>query len=189
MARISDLWRLWGRRNASYGVVDRKSGARYRITADAGTLAVSRLRRGAAMMLLLGLGLLAVFVIAVSATDGTDAWWISTFGAMAVVLSLLLVPVGGVGMVRWSRRLRSVRRHGWRRGQAMIGPNRWNRAVLRITCGRDTHTVVTTRPVGFPVPITLGRSAVYLGGAGDHLTVLFLDVPFLAAVKPTDRDS
>jgi hypothetical protein len=188
MARSSDLWRLWGRRNASYGMPGRGSCARYRITADVGTLAVGRLRRGAAVTLLLGLGLFAAFDVGVTAgTEVDDPWWITVPGTTALVLSLLLVPAGAIGLVRWSRRLRSVRRHGWRRGHAEISANRWNGSVLTITCGRDVHTVVTTRPVGFPVPITLARSAVYLGGAGNHVTVLFLDVPFLAAAKAIDK--
>lgn len=115
---------------------------------------------------------------------GNDPYWVTLLIATTLVASAIVLPSGGICLVRWSRRLRSVRRHGWRQGRADIGDTRWQRTILTIFTGPDVITVATTRPIALPIPFDVTRSAVHLGGQGKHLTVMFLTGPFLVPAKP-----
>ena len=117
-----------------------------------------------------------------------DPTWVTILLVIGIVLSLVLLPAGTISLVRWSRRLRSVRRHGWRHCRAYIDDATWSHSYLTITCGDDTRTVVTTLPVVMPIPVNFSRSTVYLGGAGKHLTVLLLTIPIILSAKPIDAE-
>jgi hypothetical protein len=151
---------------------------RLAISPDEATRILRRVRRRAAIIL--ALGLLMMFAVSSGLSDPDQASW----DALLLLASLFLIPIGAVGVVRWSRRLRSVRRHGWRGGRARISPAGWNRAEVTITFGHETRTVLTTRPVAVPIPFAIHKSDIYLGGAGEHLTVLLRGAPVLVPAKP-----
>lgn len=150
---------------------------RFSITPEQATRVVRRVRRRAAILLVLGL---ILFFASTGSYDPGEAAW----DAIMLLASLILIPIGAVGVVRWSRRLRSVRRHGWRGGRARISSAGWNRDEVTVTFGRETHTVLTTRPVAVPIPMSVHKTQVYLGGAGNHLTVLLRTVPIVVPAKP-----
>jgi len=150
---------------------------RFPISPEQATRIVRRVRRRAAAMLVLGL---VLFAASSGTNDPDEAAW----AAIMLLASLFLMPTGAVGLIRWSRRLRSVKQHGWRGGRARISPAGWNRSEVNITFGSETRTVITTRPVAVPIPFAVHKTQVYLGGAGKHLTVLLRTSPVLVAAKP-----
>jgi hypothetical protein len=170
---------------------DLRSPIAYAVTPEVATLAVRRLRRRGAAMFLLGFVLFIGFVIGASAVEAESE---EVFGtargvALTLVLSLLLMPSGGITLLRWSRRLRSIHRHGWRYGHVKItrgyvsGP--WHRTNLEISRGQNVITAVTVVPVALPIPDNLVRSDVLIGGSGRWMTVVFLTGPFAVAARCT----
>ncbi|MFC3895721.1 DUF3592 domain-containing protein [Lentzea rhizosphaerae] len=113
---------------------------------------------------------------------------------VAFVLSATLLPPGVIGLVRWGRRVRAVRLHGWRRGQAETDGNRIHRIRFHrngpglgpvdggSTDSRDhAMTVVTTSPVAHEIPPEFRTGEVLVGGRGRHLALMFTRGPVLAA--------
>lgn len=116
---------------------------------------------------------------------------------VAFVLSATLLPPGVIGLIRWSRRARSLRRHGWRRGQVETNGNRVHHIRFprngsstgptvdnRSTDSLDhAMTVVTTYPVAHQIPLEFRTGEVLVGGHGRCLTLVFTRGPVLAAAR------
>jgi hypothetical protein len=99
---------------------------------------------------------------------------------IAFVLSVVLLPPGVVGSIRWGRRARAVRRHGWRRGHVEAG----GRRVHHIRFPSDPPgSAVTTYPVAHPIPPEFRTGEVLVGGRGRRLTLVFTLGPVLAAAR------
>lgn len=173
---LSDLWRQ--RSLVTLGPAKPTRRAKFSISPETATVIVQRVRLRAAGMLLAGLALFFAFAFAVPAA-GDDP-----FGMFLLIvsasLSLVLAPAGAVGLVRWSRRVRSVRQHGWLRAHAGITAAGWNRFEITL----PDRTLITTRLVAVPIPMSVYRTPVLIGGAGKHLTVLLIVAPILVPAKP-----
>ena len=161
-----------------YGPAKPKRAAKFSISPNDATIIVERVRSRAAAMLVAGLVLAAAFGLGVQA-DADDP--IGTILlTVAASLSFMLVPSGAVGIVRWTRRVRSARRHGWLRAHARITAAGWNRSEIAL----PDRTLITTRPVAVPIPLSVYNTPVLVGGAGEHLTVLLIVVPVLVPARP-----
>ena len=100
----------------------------------------------------------------------------------AFVVSVVLLPPGLIGSVRWGRRARSLRRHGWRRGHVDAEGKR----IHHVRFPSDPPvTAVTTHPVAHPIPPEFRTGEVLVGGSGRHLIVVFTLGPVLAAARET----
>ncbi|ONI85367.1 hypothetical protein ALI144C_13865 [Actinosynnema sp. ALI-1.44] len=102
--------------------------------------------------------------------------------AIGFVLSVILLPPGVIGLVRWNRRARDVRRHGWSRGQVEADGKRVHH--IRFPTSPDhAMTVVTTRPVNHHISPEFRTGDVLVGGHGRRLVLVFTRGPVLAAAR------
>jgi hypothetical protein len=101
----------------------------------------------------------------------------------AFVVSVVLLPPGLIGSVRWGRRARALRRHGWRRGSVEARGKRVHHVHFPEDSPDRTVTLVTTRPVAHAIPPEFRTGEVLVGGRGRHLTVVFTCGPVLAAAR------
>lgn len=116
---------------------------------------------------------------------------------VAFVLSAVLLPPGVIGLVRWNRRVRAVRRHGWRQGLVETDGNRVHHIRFPqsgpctgsldgsgSTVSPDhAMTVVTTYPVNHRIPPEFRTGEILVGGHGRRLTLVFTRGPVLAAAR------
>ncbi|MCE7002538.1 DUF3592 domain-containing protein [Kibdelosporangium philippinense] len=106
----------------------------------------------------------------------------------SLVGGVFLLSGGLIAGGRWNRRMRSVRKQGWRSGRALVRQRLRGRIVLTIKFpDGDVLTAVTVRPVILPLPMGLTASDVYVGGQGSALSIMFLTGPFVVAAKPVSE--
>lgn len=112
-----------------------------------------------------------------------DPYLPSMLTIAAFVVSVVLLPPGLIGSVRWGRRARALRRHGWRRGVVEARGRRLHHIEFPADPSERAVTVVTTRPVNYAIPPEFRTGEVLVGGRGRHLTVVFTRGPVLAAAR------
>jgi hypothetical protein len=152
------------------------------------TQVVRKLRfRSAALLgagLILVFGFFEPFVVEGEAADPGAVW------AFLLVGFLCILPAGLVAYPRWSRRVRSLERTGWREGVAEVFTNDglFGRSELHVTYpSGKTEILMTTRPTALVLPATVANASdvqVWIGGDSTALTVLFGYGPFMVAAKP-----
>lgn len=101
----------------------------------------------------------------------------------AFALSVVLLPAGVIGSIRWGRRARAVRRHGWRRGVVEARGKRLHHIEISADPSHRAVTVVTTRPVAHAIPPEFRTGEVLVAGRGRHMTVVFTLGPVLASAR------
>ncbi|MFL6140698.1 MAG: DUF3592 domain-containing protein [Labedaea sp.] len=116
--------------------------------------------------------------------EENDPTWAVILFAILLVFGLLLVGSGVGAVVRWQRRVRSARAHGWRPGRAEVRDVKRGSALLDIWLAGEWIQVRTTRPVAYPFPYQLSLSDIQLGGTGRALVVVLHTGPFVMAAKP-----
>src|SRR2546430_10607602 len=161
MAELADFRRLRLRTIATRGSDDLRGLGRHKVSDKVATEAVVRLRRRGVVMLVAGLVSLAGFVVGLTVLGAaTERPGVVQMLAVALVAPGLLIPSGAVGTVRWSRRLGSVREHGWRPGRASVvrsrtysaGPAVWLNDPPRPGAIRIRATLPGKPPVPDPRP-------------------------------------
>lgn len=121
-----------------------------------------------------------------------DPVWAAYATIVAFVVSVVLLPPGVIGSIRWGRRLRAVRRHGWRRGLVEAAGKRLNHIRFLDDPSGRAMAAVTTYPVNHSIPPEFRTGEVLVGGRGRRLTLVFTLGPVLAAaraVRTGARDS
>ncbi|WP_139190968.1 DUF3592 domain-containing protein [Actinokineospora iranica] len=106
---------------------------------------------------------------------------------VAFALWPMLLPPGLIGLVRWGRRARAVRVHGWRRAQVEAHGKRLHRIHFPANPSAEPSgsamTVVTTYPVVRGIPPEFRTGEVLVGGHGRRVTLVFTRGPVLAAAR------
>ncbi|GAA2980783.1 hypothetical protein [Actinokineospora diospyrosa] len=160
------------------------------VTAEDATAAVRRALLRSALALVAGVVSLVVCAAVASIEDADAvAAGISPAGvggvpdvlfagaAALAALALWLVPTRTLLVLRWALRLRSVRKHGWRRGHATATPGAPRRIRVHSDSDEvddvDDVTVLTCLLLGGRGPTPLRKGPVLLGGSGRAAVIMF----------------